>query len=436
MGSAGLPPHMPGSDPRRPALRRMRTLALSLLLAALGGLSLATAMGGEGAWGWAAAFCEAAAVGALADWFAVTALFRRPLGLPIPHTAIIPAGKARLADNLAEFVHRHFLEPQALLDRLALIDPAARLAQWLADPQRARAWAATARRWMAQGLDLLDEGAVRAALHGFLARAIKDWDAAQTAASVLALLTRDGRHQRLLNSALDMLGEYLARDEIRGQVSQLLAKHARREWPRLTTMTDAVGSTDAIAARLADKIAQALVEELREILTQEDHPVRRAYEARVLAYIDRLAEDPTVHAQANAIKDRLAERPELQDYAQQLWEEIHAALRHDLAREDSSVAQHLERAMLGLGKRLAQDASLRQAINEHVVGAAGRLADGLRDEITEHIARTVKQWDDRRLVDELELTVGKDLQYIRINGTLVGGLIGLALHALTLLVGR
>ena len=433
--AAGSPGGTSSADPRRSALRRLRAVAVGLLLAALAGLGLATAMGGQGAWAWVAAFCEAAAVGALADWFAVTALFRRPLGLPIPHTAIVPAGKARLADNLAAFVRTHFLAPQALLDRLAALDPAGRLAGWLADPVRARHWADAARGWALQALDLLDEDAVRAAIHGFLVQRLRDWDAARAGGDVLALLTRDGRHQRLLDSGLDMLAAYLARDEVRAQVSSLLARHARREWPRLTSLTDAVGSTDTLAGNLADRIARALVLELQEVLTRPDHPVRRDYEARVRAFVAGLSDDPEVRAQVNGIKDRLAGHPAMQDYASQLWREIHDALRRDLSREDSALAGHLAQAMSTLGGRLAQDPALRRALNEHMLAAAGRLADGLRDEATRHIAQTVKDWDDERLVQVLELNVGRDLQYIRLNGTLVGGLIGLALHALVLLLG-
>ncbi|VCU70005.1 hypothetical protein PIGHUM_02072 [Pigmentiphaga humi] len=412
----------------------MKLGALGLLAASLAGFALSHAMGGQGAWGWLRAFCEAATVGALADWFAVVALFRHPLGLPIPHTAIIPSNKQRLADNLAVFVRDHFLDPEALLAKLKVFDPAARLGAWLSEPAQAKAAAAMARAWARQALDLLDEQAVRDAIQRFVVARLRSWDAAATAVDVLGLLTRDGRHQQLLDEALRRLGDYLSHEGVKARVSDLMVKYARKEWPRIVGTVNLVKPVDSIADNLADRLARALLEELQEVLSQPDHPLRQDYEAWLRAYVDRLRDDPALREQVDALKSRLIDHPTMQAYVQGLWSEIHGALRRNLDGEDTPLARHLEQGLLAMGRQVAANPALRDAINEHVMTGAQSLAQRLRHGVTEHIATTVKGWDERHLVQELELSVGRDLQYIRYNGTLVGGLIGIALHALVLLM--
>jgi len=413
----------------------MKLGAVGLLAAALAGFGLSHAMGGQGAWAWVRAFCEAATVGALADWFAVVALFKRPLGLPIPHTAIIPGNKARLADNLAVFVRDHFLAPEALLARLQVFDPAARLGAWLSEPAQARAAAAMTRTWMAEALTLLDERAVRDAIQAFVVARLRAWDAGATAGEVLGLLTRDGRHHQLLDEALRRLGGYLDDEGVKERVSDLMVKYARKEWPKIVGTLNLVKPVDRIADNLADRLARALLDELHEVLSRPDHPLRRDYEAWVADYVARLRDDAQLRDEIDGIKARLIGHPSVQEYVQGLWAEIHAALRRNLDSETSPLARHLERSLLGLGRRLAADPALREAINDHVMNGARSLAARLRAGVTEHIAQTVKGWDERHLVQELELSVGRDLQYIRYNGTLVGGLIGIVLHALVLAFG-
>ncbi|WP_223670521.1 DUF445 family protein, partial [Xanthomonas citri] len=189
-------------DPRRAQLQRMKLLAVALLLAMFAGFVVSHLMGEHGIWAWVSAFCEAATVGALADWFAVVALFRRPMGLPIPHTAILPRGKERLADGLAVFVRDQFLAPDALMEKLRVFDPASRLGDWLAKPEQARMLAQMTRGWMLQALELLDEAAVRRAIQGFVVDRLRKWNAAATIGDVMALLTTDGRHQKLLDEVL------------------------------------------------------------------------------------------------------------------------------------------------------------------------------------------------------------------------------------------
>lgn len=423
------------SQARRTQLRRMKIAALALLVAMISGFITSHVMGGQGPWAWVRAFCEAATVGALADWFAVVALFRRPMGLPIPHTAIIPSNKDRIGDNLAVFVRDHFLDPDTLMEKLRGFDPAARLSRWLARPKQAHALSDGARRVALQTLDLLDDRAVRGVIQEFVVKNLRRWDAAGTAGEVLGLLTRDGRHQELLDAAMERLGGYLGDEDVKERASALLVKFARKEWPRIIKAVDVIASVEGIADNLADRLARALVQELRDVLSEPDHPVRRDYEAWVLDYIARLRSEPALAAQVEAMKQRAIDHPKVQEYVQGLWDDIHAALRRDLSDERSALAAHLESALLALARKLGEDPDLREAINGHVLGAARRLTGRLRIGVTEHISRTVKLWDERHLVDELELSVGRDLQYIRFNGTLVGGLIGVLLHAAVLLAG-
>ena len=418
-------------DPRRAQLRRLKLIAVAMLLVMLAGFAVSHWQGERGIWAWVSAFCEAAAVGAMADWFAVVALFRRPLGLPIPHTAIIPRSKDRIADSLAVFVRDQFLEPKALLARLQVFDPASRLGSWLADPVRSRMLADMARGWALQALDFLDEAAVRRSIQGFVIQQLRQWNAAATAGELLGLLTADNRHQRVLDEGLTRVSEWLGRDAVKERASALIVRYIQREWPKLASTVNWVKPIDEIGDTLAERMARAVLEELQQILAEPEHPLRRDYETWLGDYIQRLREDPALAEKVEQMKQQIIDHPAVQEYVQGLWARIHASLRADLASETSALGGHLQRSLAAIGDALQADPSLRDALNQHLMEGAERLTSRLRSGVTEHIAQTVKGWDERHLVEQLELSVGRDLQFIRFNGTLVGGLIGLVLHALT-----
>jgi uncharacterized membrane-anchored protein YjiN (DUF445 family) len=421
------------ADPRAAALRRMKWSAAALLAAALAGLALAIAQGGRGAWGWVEAFCEASAVGAIADWFAVVALFRHPLGLPLPHTAIIPRGKARVADGLAHFVRDHFLDPGTLVAKLGVFDPARRLGDWLADPARVREWVGDGRRWALKAVGLFDDDRMRRATLELVIAQARRWNSAATAAEVLTLLTQGGRHHELLDVGLEKLGGFLAEDEVKARVSALMVRHARKEWPKVIGMVEMVTPVARMADGLAAKLSASVLGELRDVLAQPDHPVRLRYEQWLAGFVERLRTDESLVAAFERVKERALSDPAVLDYAGSVWNDLKRLLQDDLADENSALGEHVAQAMRDVGDRLRDDASLRASLNEHLLSAAAQLSANLRDGVTTHIAQTIKDWDDRRLVEELELSVGRDLQFIRINGTVVGGVAGLALHALRLL---
>jgi len=421
-------------DPRRAQLRRLKAIAFGMLLVMLAGFAVSHWQGERGIWAWVAAFCEAAAVGAMADWFAVVALFRRPMGLPIPHTAIIPRSKERIGDSLAVFVRDQFLAPDMLLARLKVFDPAARLGGWLSAPEQVRMLADMARGWALQALDFFDEAAVRRQLHGFVVQQLRQWNAASTAGELLALLTADGRHQRVLDEGLQRLARWLEQPEVKERASQLIVRYIQREWPTLSSTVNWIKPIDEIGDSLAERLAGAVLEEMQQVLAEPTHPLRQDYEQWLGSYVQRLREDPALATRIEQLKQEMIDHPALQEYVQGLWSRIHASLRADLQSENSALAGYLERSMAALGRSLSSDPALRDALNQHLLEGAQRLTSRLRDGVTAHIAQTVKGWDERHLVEQLELSVGRDLQFIRFNGTLVGGLIGLLLHAATTLL--
>ncbi len=422
--------HSTTVDERISQLRHMQALALGLLGVAVAGLVISVWMGAAGGWAWVKAFSEAAAVGALADWFAVVALFRRPMGLPIPHTAIIPANKDRLGDSLAVFIRDQFLDSATVVAKLAALDPASRLGEWLSQPDNVRKLTGPVRSIALEGLGLLDEQAVRRAIHDAVVDKIRAWDASAMGGQVLGLLTRDGRHHELLEAALVKVSDYLEKPDIKQKVASLMLRHARKEWPTIIKVVDAVKSVDALADNLADRLALALIGELKEVLSSPQHAIRLQYEAWLEAFVARLQGDQALIDRVNDIKLQLLQQPAVQDHVQRIWDEVQAALRRDLNNEDSALLRHLEQGLLGLGQKLAGDEGLRDAINQHVLSGADKLAEALRAMVTAHISQTVRAWDASQLVQRLELSVGRDLQFIRLNGTVVGGLVGLALHAL------
>jgi uncharacterized membrane-anchored protein YjiN (DUF445 family) len=309
----------PAHDPRRAQLRRLKALALGLLLLMLAGFAVSHWQGERGIWAWVSAFCEAAAVGALADWFAVVALFRRPMGLPIPHTAIIPRSKERIGDSLALFVRDQFLEPGVLLAKLRVFDPASRLGSWLADPARSRMLADMARGWALQALDFFDETAVRRQLHAFVVQQLRQWNAAATAGELLALLTADGRHQRVLDEGLQRLGRWLEQPEVKERASQLIVRYIQREWPTLSSTVNWVKPIDEIGDSLAERLARAVLEELQQVLAEPQHPLRQDYETWLQNYVQRLREDPALAERIEQLKQEMIDHPALQDYVQGLW---------------------------------------------------------------------------------------------------------------------
>ena len=415
---------------RARALTRMKAIALGFLLGAIALLVLAQHFGRHGAWGWIGAFAEAATVGALADWFAVVALFRHPLGLPIPHTAIIPRNKKRIADALARFVADNFLAPEQILKRVDEWNPALRLGEFLSTPERLEQLSRQLQAWARQSLDALDSPVFERELMAMASRQLQQWDTARTASQLMHVLTRGGHHQKVLNAGLSQIAAWMGQPGVRDFITEKLIVMARQEFPKLTWLADKLDYTEDLAVSLSTRLANAIIDEVQDVLNTPDHPLRQRYGTEAMRLVDALEDDPELQQRIAAFKQKLIDSPELQDYVRGLWRQVRAWLRADLARDDSTSMQQFRHYAERLGRRLHDDPVWQTTANEQLRIAGEHIAAQLRVIAPAYIRQTVDAWDTRFLVDEIERSVGRDLQYIRLNGTVIGGLAGLLLHAL------
>ena len=402
-----------GRDIRRVELKRMRTIATLLLLGMTALFVLASLA--PSTWAGLAyvrAFSEAGMVGACADWFAVVALFRRPLGLPIPHTAVVPSNKQRIGGALGRFITNNFLSPRIATQRLARVDAAGWIAEWLSHDAHASTLAAAATRVILKGL----EGVPRNALAGFWAtaakRGVEAAPAAPIASRVLKVVWAGGQAQSWLEQALDFGEAALLRNK--DFVVRKVSEQSSRWIPRWV---------DAI---IAAKVMNGLLSSIRE-MHDEDHPWRKELSQAVERLIRDLADDPEFYARGEAMKAELLSSPVFLEQVKTLWAEIDQGLREELPRRADDLTTLIASALTELSRWLADDPVRRARINRMARQSLLRLLLPRRAEIGAYFTAVVENWDTATLVTRLELQVGKDLQYIRINGTIVGGLAGLAI---------
>ncbi|KND59911.1 putative membrane protein [Candidatus Burkholderia verschuerenii] len=417
------------------SLRRMKWFAAALLVAAAALFALAKSQHDVGVWAWVSSFAEAAMVGALADWFAVVALFRHPLGVPIPHTAILPANKARVADNLAVFVRDRFLGTDALVARVNAFDPASRLSAWLAEPKNADLLGKKAVTAVGQLVSFVDDQRIKDVLYDAIRRRAEQFDLAGAAGGVLSTLTEDRRHQLLLDEGLRQMAGWLDKPETQEMLAARVVAVAGEEYPKLVGMLGFVGlNAEELGAEFAAGLVRGANQWLHDISGDPEHERRKAFDAAVERFVERLKSDPAFKEHIAAHKRQWLERPELRGYVNGLWDEFTAWLEADLRRPDSALHAKVVEVAGGFAQALGGDPVLRDSINEHMRDALKALAPELREGIAKHIAATVKQWDDATLVRDVELNIGRDLQFIRVNGTLVGGAVGVLIHVLVVFV--
>ncbi len=403
---------------------RMKLVAGLLLLLAALLYVIATAMEPRHpAWGYLASFAEAAMVGAIADWFAVTALFRHPLGLPIPHTAIIPRSKARIGQNLSTFLTTHFLSTPLVLAKLEALDIGGRLANWLRHPANAEAVGQQLTGMARFGVESLHDERVQAFVQAKLINRARQFDLAPVCGQVLEMLTRQGKHQAMLDEGLIKLDALLQDDDTRALVADAITAEVRT--------LRYLGLGKAVGGWSANKFVDGVSAVIAEVASDPEHPLRERFDEHVGEYIERLKHDPAYRLEVERIVAQLLEHPATTDYLQTLWRELTDWLQADLDSPDSRIGKRIVRLTRSLGDSLAADTAMRTWINEQLMGAAPSLLERYRGQIGKYIAQRVENWESRELVEQMEQSVGKDLQYIRINGTLVGGLVGLVLHALT-----
>jgi len=372
--------------------------------------------------GFLRAFAEAAMVGGLADWFAVTALFRHPLGLPIPHTAIIPRNKDRIGDTLAAFLRDNFLIPAVVARRMYGVDVAGTAGRFLAQPGdgdgRLRRGAS---RLAADILEALDQERLGGMVKGAVAQRLRALDIGPLAGQALEAAMRDGRHTPLLNGIILWAGRTLEANEpmFRAMVHDRSGKILR--WTGLDE-------------NLANAILDGLQKLLNDMADDPGHPLRAKAEEGLGRLASDLQFDPEMRARAARLRDEIIDNPAMQRWIDGLWEQARSAMLRAARDPQAAIAGRFGEALQQLGTTLQNDARLRALINRFarrtVVGAAADYGDG----IVKLVSDTVRGWDAATVTDRLENAVGRDLQYIRINGTIVGGLVGLALHAIDLLL--
>ncbi|MCP1206748.1 DUF445 domain-containing protein [Pantoea sp. B550] len=409
-------------------LKRMKRLALLLLLLAVATF-VVTLFLPPGFWvSGVKAIAEAAMVGALADWFAVVALFRR---VPVPfisrHTAIIPRNKDRIGENLGRFVQEKFLDTDSLLNLIRRHDPSNLLAQWLNAPGNADRVGRHLLQVMRGFLDLTDDARIQTFMRRAVHRAIDKVDLSQTSAMVLESLTKNNRHQALLDAAIDQLLKLLHKPSTREFIAMQLVRWLKREHPIKAKMLP----TEWLGEHSAELVANAVDSLLDDVALDQGHELRLGFNRAVDKLIVKLQNDPEMAERAEEIKGWLKEDASFNRYIGELWNDMRNWLKADLSSEDSRVQEKVRGAALWLGETLAADPALRDSMNQHLEQAARSVAPEFAGFLTRHISDTVKSWDARDMSQQIELNIGKDLQFIRINGTLVGGTIGLILYLLS-----
>ena len=398
--------------------RRMRITAAAMLVAMAAVFVVARQFDGlHPAWGYVIAFAEAAMVGGLADWFAVTALFRHPLGLPIPHTAIIPEKKDRIADTMAGFLRDNFLTPTVVARRMQSMNFAKAAGEFFAQPrgaERGRIGAGAA-GLLAEMLESLDPERLGNQVRAGLARQAERIDLAPLLGSMLAAAIAEGRHRPLLEGLVRWAGMALERNE--GLVRAMIHERA-----------NALLRWTGLDERLANSVLDGLYRLLAEVLVDQQHPLRLTVEESLGKLAHDLQHDPETREKVESAKRDILANPAVGEWWMGVWEKLRHSLI-DMARNpDAALSGQLGESLAELGRALREDENLQWQVNRFarrtVVGIASRYGA----QIVQLVSETVRRWDARTVTSRIESAVGRDLQFIRINGTLVGGLVGVTIH--------
>jgi uncharacterized membrane-anchored protein YjiN (DUF445 family) len=369
------------------------------------------------AWGFVRAFAEAAMVGGIADWFAVTALFRHPLGLPIPHTAIIPRNKDRIGDTLAAFLRDNFLTPRVVARRMRSVDVAGAVGRFLAQPPGEGRLREGASRLLADILEALDEEQLGGMIKSAVASRLRAIEIAPLLGQTLEAAMTEDRHVPLVDAIVTWTGRTLDANEdlIRNMV------HQRAGWVlRL--------------AGLDERLAEAIIDGLRrltiDMAVDPHHPLRAKAEEGLAQLAVKLRNDPDTRAKVEEWKNEMIANEAVSNWLGGVWEKSRAGLLKGARDPDAALAGKFGEALRQLGETLQKEPRLARAINQFARRAAAGIVASYGSGIVKLVSETVRAWDAGTVTDRLEAAVGRDLQYIRINGTIVGGLVGLVLHAI------
>ncbi len=418
---------VPAPD-REPVDVRVRQLAAArrratALLAAVTALFVAvTAAGVHGTLlGYVQAGAEAAMVGGVADWFAVTALFRHPLGLPIPHTALIVERKDQFAATLGQFVVENFLNGDVLAERIRSARLVSRLAAWLADQANAARFAGQAAGLVVRVAEALRDEDVQQVLTAELTRAADSVEVAPLAGRALRVLIAGGHHADLFNTIVSGADSYLG--DHYNDLRQLFAGEAPRWVP------------DALYRRVFDRMYNRLRQRLVAMAADPGDETRRQFDAWIAGLPDRLETSPELRERGERLKQDVLGSPLLRDWSSSIWQKVKEALRTQAADPQSELRRRLAEALVAAGRRMESDDRLHEGMERMVESGARAVADHFHDDLAGLVTGTIERWDAAETSSQLELLLGRDLQFIRINGTVVGASVGLVLHAIVLVLG-
>ncbi len=414
----------PGDAERAAELRRVKALATLVLGSTLVLFVVAKwLLPVHPVFGFIAAFAEAATIGGLADWYAVVALFKRPLGLPIPHTAIIQSNQARIADKLGEFIQVHFLEAAPVEAKLNEIDFGSFVADWLRDRKRSDDLARFALRLLPEAVSATESSGLMTFILRRMSSQLQAIDLAPLAAGTLRGFVAEGRHQILFDDLLRVMHETLNQTE----TMAMIREKVRAELPTLLRLYRA----DKF---LVNKIVASATAFFNEVRSDPKHPFRGEFDRMVLSFVDRLGTDQAYIDRIDGLKRDLLARPELADLARTVWANTRSFIERSASGETQVLQHHLAGMCVAAGEALAGDAELRGEINKGLVAVLRSFVADQKSGVSTFISDQVKSWDMAQLISLIEINIGRDLQYIRFNGSLIGGLAGLGLYSVEFLL--
>ncbi|NIH82931.1 DUF445 domain-containing protein [Amycolatopsis viridis] len=417
-----LPP-VPDQEGKRRALRRMKLVALAFLLGATVIFLLTTWAQSAGWTGWVGyvrAAAEAGMVGALADWFAVTALFRRPLGLPIPHTAIIPSKKNMIGSSLGEFVGTNFLSEQVIRDKLRRVEVSRRFGEWLAKPENAERVTSELATVVRGVVTVLKDEDVQAVMEQAVVRRVVGQPWGPPLGKLLQQVFADGAHYKLVDLMCDRAYEWV-RDN-HATVLRVVSERAPSWSPKF------------VDAMLADKVYGEVLSFAWAVKTDVNHPMRLALDKFLGEFAQDLQNDPETMARAEQVKQQILDHPDVQKLIGSAWSTAKGMLLSAAEDPSSELRRRVREGLRSLGERLVSDEGLGGKVDGWLEGAAAYVVRNYSTEITTIITDTVERWDAEETSRKVELQVGRDLQFIRINGTVVGALAGLVIYTVAQLL--
>ncbi|MCW2604195.1 MAG: hypothetical protein JWN61_2330 [Pseudonocardiales bacterium] len=375
---------------------------------------------GDGPWGFLQTASEAALVGGLADWFAVTALFRHPLGIPIPHTAIIPRKKDQIGASLGSFVQQNFLTGEIVAERVAALDVPQRVGAWLSDPVRATRLAGELGSGLTGAVALLRDDELRASVAQFAEARLHEVPAAPILARVIEAAVEGGQHQEALTGLVKGLGAFL--EDNRALFRDRLADESPSWVP------------DWVDERIFNRMYAGVQDFLADLGDRPDHELRAQFDERLRQYAHDLRTDPETIAKADDLKAQLLDHPAVRAWTGSLWETIKGAVLQAADDPDSELRRAAATLIARTGQALLEDQALAARIDRLLERTAMQVLARYGEDISALIASTVARWDAQETGRRLELQVGRDLQFIRINGTVVGALVGLIIHSVAVLL--